>query len=343
VNLSEASPNGWRRRVGYAAAGAILFAVGIAFGTTITRSPIQSRMPGGGAPPMLPTLLPFGIAALSFPFFVWLAHRVPLSRAQWRRALPLWLLSLVVIAFFADALVFALIAGGMPRLEPFPFLVMRLITTGPLIAMSAAAAIAIENANARALLVQAQLRSLTAQLRPHFLFNTLQSISTLVHRDSIAADRMIGQLADLLRASLDLDDRTLVPLHRELEITQTYLAIVQERFGARLHVDVQSSATPDLLVPPFLLQPLVENAVQHGVESSAGGGTVGVRAFEAVGQLILEVRDSGGAPASTSTRPGIGLPTTRQRLAAIYGNRAELTMATTPDGTVVTVRLPVES
>jgi two-component system LytT family sensor kinase len=331
------------RNIGWAVAGAVIFAGGIALGAMITRSPIQSRMPGRAAPPMLPTLLPFAAAAIAFPFFVWLAHRVPLSRRTWRRSLPVWLVSLIIISLVADTVVFAAITGGVPQLEPFPFVFMRMLTTGPLIAMSAVAAIAIENANARALLVQAQLRSLTAQLRPHFLFNTLQSISTLVHRDSKAADRMIGQLADLLRASLELDDSTLVPLERELDITQAYLAIVQERFGERLTVDLQNTARLDLLVPPFLLQPLVENAVQHGVETSPAGGTVGVRAFQDGSRLVLEVRDSGVGMPAPRNGAGIGLATTRERLAAIYADRAQLELNTGANGTVVTIKLPTES
>ena len=324
-------------------AAALLLAAGIAIGAVITTSPIQSRLPGG-APPMIPTLLPFAAAALSFPLFLWLAQRAPLSRSNWR-SLPIWIVTLVVVAFFADAMVFAIVARDMPRLEPLPFMLVRLTTTGPIIAMSAAAALAIEHANARAALTRAQLGSLTAQLRPHFLFNTLQSISTLVYRDAAAADRMIGQLADLLRASLDLDGGALVPLARELEITENYLAIVRERFGDRLSARLASSAPNDALVPPFLLQPLVENAVQHGVEASPGGGTVHVNVFQNTDMLVLEVHDSGGngAAAKPDGASGIGLSTTRQRLHAIYGTRADLDIAIEADGTVVRVVLPLQT
>jgi signal transduction histidine kinase len=327
----------------YIAAG-LLLAGGIAIGALITTSPIQSRVPGGGAPPMLPTLLPFAAAALSFPLFLWLAQLAPLSRSNWR-SIPIWLITLLVVSFVADAIVFAIIARHMPRLEPLPFILIRLTTTGPIIAMSAAAALAIEHANARAALSRAQLRSLTAQLRPHFLFNTLQSISTLVHRDAHAADRMIGQLADLLRASLDLDGRTLVPLARELEITENYLAIVRERFGPRLSARLESTAPADVLVPPFLLQPLVENAVQHGVEASPAGGTVHVNVFRDADMLVLEVHDTGsdGANTDAAATSGIGLSTTRQRLNAIYGARADLDIKVETTGTVVRVMLPLQT
>jgi signal transduction histidine kinase len=321
-------------------AAAFLLATGIAIGALVTESPVQSRVPGGRLPPSLPTLLPFVAAALSFPVFVWLAHRAPLSRANLRGTLPVWIVTVIVISFFFDAVIFALIAGGMQRLQPLPFILLRLLTTGPLVAMSAAAAIAIENANARASLARAQLRSLTAQLRPHFLFNTLQSISTLVHRDANAADRMIGQLADLLRASLDLDANTLVPLERELEITNNYLAIVRERFGARLNAQLESTAPADILVPPFLLQPLVENAIRHGVEASPAGGSVHVSACLQGAMLVLEVVDSGKDLVEPGD-DGIGLSTTRRRLSTIYGDDSALDLVSAPDGTRVRITLPV--
>jgi hypothetical protein len=322
--------------------GAVLLAGGIALGALVTRSPIQGRIPGGMAPPMLPTLLPFAAAALSFPLFLILSRHAPMSRSNWRRALPLWLLTLVVVAFVADALVFAVVVRDIRRVEPLRFLLMRLLSTGPIIAMSAAAAAAFENANARSMLVQAQLRSLTAQLRPHFLFNTLQSISTLVHRDADAADRMIGQLADLLRASLELDESTLVPLRREMEITEAYLAIVRERFGSRIDAEVTSTAPEEALVPPFLLQPLVENAVQHGIEAATGTGSVSVFARTDRGRLIMEVRNTDTEATAASNGAGIGMSTTRQRLTAIYGDRAELAMTSTDGSTTVTITLPLQ-
>src|SRR6185369_12192554 len=118
------------------------------------------------------------------------------------------------------------------------------------------------------------LAALTAQLRPHFLFNTLQSVSTLVHRDPEAADAMIGRLGELLRASLEAADTPLIPLEEELRLTAAYLEIMRERFGERLRFSIEAGGDPGVLVPPLLLQPVVENAVRHGIEPRREGGEV---------------------------------------------------------------------
>ena len=346
---------------GWTIAG-ILFACGIALGSIITRSPIQSRMAGpmrgkmparGGLqmPPSLPALLPFYAAALAFPLFIWLARRLPLSRASWRTALPLWLLIVLVASVIPELVLMALFGRVVLDSMLFYILALRALNTGPLMIGVAALAHTIEQrrrtraaaldaATARAELAQAQLRSLTGQLRPHFLFNTLQSISTLVHRDPAAADAMIGKLGDLLRASLDLGDRAFIRLEEELQLVRAYLDIMQERFGERLTVAIQSTADPDTLVPPFLLQPLVENAVQHGVEPEMGTGSVRVLARNENDALVLEVSDTGGGNAGSGGN-GVGLRNTRQRLAALFEERASLSIANDgASGTRVTIRIP---
>ena len=348
---------------GWTVAG-LLFACGIALGSIITRSPIQARMPGGPRakgpargglqlPPSLPALLPFYAAALAFPLFYWLARRAPLSRSSWRSALPLWL-AVVVIASIVPEIVLMMLLGYAGPIDStlFYMLALRALNTGPLMLGVAALAHTLEHRRraraaaldaetARAELAQAQLRSLAGQLRPHFLFNTLQSISTLVHRDAAAADAMIGKLGELLRASLELGDRALIRLEEELELARAYLEIMRERFGTRLDAHVSSSADPDALVPPFLLQPLVENAVQHGIEPALGAGAIRVSARSERSQIVLEVSDTGVGNNNGGANDGVGLSNVRQRLAALYEGRAELAIASDPaGGTRVTIRIP---
>src|SRR5215475_8991628 len=143
-------------------------------------------------------------------------------------------------------------------------------------------------------LVQAKLQALQMQLNPHFLFNTLHSISSLMHKDIEAADRMITRLSDLLRAALEGAGDQEVPLRQELKLLQLYLAIEQIRFGARL--TVKMNVGPDTLeaqVPNLILQPLVENAIRHGIERRSRPGCIELKAERQVGTLALTVSDDG--------------------------------------------------
>lgn len=336
---------------------AVLFAIGVALGSIITRAPVRTRMPmpmsggsgmkrssGPALSPEFTTLLPFYVAALAFPVFLWLARRAPLSREQWRRSVVLWLIAIVLVATLPDLVMLALFGNvGAFDFSLLTFLAMRSLSTGPLILGAAALAHAIEQRRrarlAQTALVQAQLHALTAQLRPHFLFNTLQSVSTLIHRDANAADAMIGRLGDLLRASLDVGNKTFVPLEEELRITEAYAGIMRERFGERLSVSIESSADQNLLVPPFLLQPLVENAIQHGIEPMRGNGAVRISVSESHDQLHLEVADT-GTGMRENNGDGVGLGNTRQRLLALYGEQAQLSIDARPAGTTVTVVIP---
>ena len=170
-------------------------------------------------------------------------------------------------------------------------------------------------------LAQAQLQVLRMQLQPHFLFNTLHSISALMHRDVQRADSMIAALSDLLRMSLQNIGAQEVPLQAELDFVQRYAEIMRMRFGDRLNVtlDVQSE-TRDARVPTLLLQPLVENAFRHGLGEQVGRGAIRVTVERRGEMLHCEVADDGkGFPAGH--REGVGLTSTRQRLAHLYGDR----------------------
>jgi LytS/YehU family sensor histidine kinase len=186
-------------------------------------------------------------------------------------------------------------------------------------------------------LSRAKLDALRLQLQPHFLFNALNAISTLVHRDAAAADELIGDLSELLRLSLQTSEHE-VPLSRELELLDCYLAIEQARLGHRLKV-VREIA-PEVsaaLVPTFVLQPLAENAIRHGIEPRRGPGTLTVRADLVGGKVRLVVADD-GVGLKTSDRPsgrrGIGITNTEERLRALHGESAHLEIVAPESGGV---------
>jgi LytS/YehU family sensor histidine kinase len=196
----------------------------------------------------------------------------------------------------------------------------------------------------RGQLAEARLSMLRAQLHPHFLFNTLNSVSELMHTDVAAAERMLAQLADLLRASLESDGARTLALADELRLVERYLQIQQVRFSDRLSFVVR--AEPEALgarVPGFLLQPLVENAVRHGIAPRSRPGNVSVDCRREGAMLKVDVVDDGvGLPAAL--REGVGLRATRERLAGLYPGRSGLVIAGVPGGgTRSAVTLPFES
>jgi hypothetical protein len=183
-------------------------------------------------------------------------------------------------------------------------------------------------------LADAKLQALRMQLHPHFLFNTLNAIATLVHKDARAADEMITNLGELLRATLDTSEPE-IPLRQELDFLNRYLEIQQVRFGERLRVAKEiDAAALDALVPTLILQPLVENAIRHGIEPNPAAGVVTIRVrLNEDGALHLTVRDTGGGPKTHGkSQEGIGLANTRGRLKELYANRARMTLNTEADG-----------
>src|SRR5947207_5619859 len=182
-------------------------------------------------------------------------------------------------------------------------------------------------------LVRARLEVLRMQLNPHFLFNTLHAISALIHENPDDADRIVARLSDLLRVSLDQSDTQEVPLRQELSFLERYLEIERTRFQDRLSVELEVEAgLDDVLVPSLILQPLVENAIRHGIEPREDTGRVKIAARRLDGMLELKVSDNGtGLPESevAPNREGVGLSNTRSRLSHLYGanHRFELTPA----------------
>jgi two-component system, LytTR family, sensor kinase len=192
-------------------------------------------------------------------------------------------------------------------------------------------------------LSQARLESLRSQLHPHFLFNTLNSISALMQRDVAAADEMLSRLGDMLRASLRADEAQETPLRDELDTVKLYLDIMRVRFRDRLATQID---VPDALlaehVPSFLLQPLVENAVRHGIDESSTMTHIRVTAGADDALLRLRVIDDGrGLPPNATLREGFGLRNTRRRLEQLYGSAGTLTIVPREaGGTEVIITVP---
>ncbi len=193
---------------------------------------------------------------------------------------------------------------------------------------------------------EAELKALQYQIHPHFLFNTLNSISTLVYeRDTATANRMIARLADFLRATLDDDGTYESPLRDELDITRLYLEIEKTRLGERLTiVEKMDSSLLEAGVPRLLLQPLVENAVRHGIAKRRNGGELFMTAFQEGKDLVIQVRNEllplNGKPCTY----GIGLTNIRTRLQQLYGDAHQFDIDfSAGDVCRVTIRIPLHT
>lgn len=204
----------------------------------------------------------------------------------------------------------------------------------------------LERSQLQAQLATMRLEILRMQLNPHFFFNTLHAISTLIEDEPKVAENMVFQLSDLLRSILDCNHMHEIPLSRELQFIQSYLAIEHARFGGRLTVKIR---VPDELlhcaVPQLILQPLIENAIQHGIGENAGNDLIEITAARAEGFLHLEVRNRNGmlrqAP-DACLRSGIGLSNTRLRLEVLYPEQAEIRLRNMePNGVAASISIPM--
>ncbi|MCA9727211.1 MAG: sensor histidine kinase [Candidatus Eisenbacteria bacterium] len=292
------------------------------------------------------------------------SRRYPLVARHWRRNLPVHLLAgaiFCVVHLAACVIVYGYLIEGIPN--RFSFRLQSLLTlyfaTDLLIYWSLVGAwTAIGLAQERrerelaasrlqAGLIEARLDALRAQLNPHFLFNSLNATATMaLKQDHQAVVTMIEHLSELLRASLDRELPHEIPLARELQLLEPYLRLQLVRFGDRLAVlrDIESSALP-MRVPSFLLQPLVENALQHGIGARPGPGVVRIVARHQERILRIEVHDNGvGWSRSTRDREkgaGVGLTNLRARLRCLYGDDFELDRGPSPDGgAVIVITIP---
>jgi two-component system LytT family sensor kinase len=194
----------------------------------------------------------------------------------------------------------------------------------------------VETAQLQRELVEARLEALRMQLNPHFLFNTLHAISALIHESPEAADRVVARLSELLRLSLDQTKPQEVPLSEEIAFLDHYLEIEQTRFAERLRIEKDVPPdTQQALVPYLILQPLVENAIRHGIEPREEPGLIRICACRKDGRLELRVRDNGdGLPAKKNhhIQEGIGLSNTRSRLGHLYGKDFRLELVNADGG-----------
>jgi signal transduction histidine kinase len=295
-------------------------------------------------------LVEWGVWAALTPAVLWYARRVPFGRRTWlaglvshaagglvaslaqmtaARLLREWLLGvrsyLVISNIAPDLLVYAMLVGIVRGTGYY----------------RAARARELRASQIEARLAEARLATLRTQLQPHFLFNTLNAIAELVHEAPDAADRMIAGLSDLLRETLDTGGAEEVPLAREIDLLRRYVDIQRVRFGERLRVSIDVAGdAPGARVPALLLQPIVENAIRHGIGPRAAGGRIDVVARREGEWLRIEVADDGvGLPAHVVE--GVGLGGTRARLETLYGRRQRLEVRPRPGGgTVVVIDVP---
>ena len=198
-------------------------------------------------------------------------------------------------------------------------------------------------AQSRLLARDAELQALRAQINPHFLFNSLNSISALTSVDAAAARNMAIELAQFFRETLALSDQQKIPLVQEIALCQSYLAIEKIRFGPRLKVDIEiGERAPRALLPPLVLQALVENAVKHGIRDLVDGGTITIKGLTRDNWLHLAIENPVDPHPTSVAGNGLGLKNIRLRLAAMYGGQARVTWANSGTVFLVEIVLPLE-
>ncbi len=294
--------------------------------------------------------------ALFLPALVWLARRYPVERGVRARHAVMQLLAPLLFVVLKYVLLLpldrVLSVGSRPTL--YGLLAANAITELMIfwaasgVIQAAEFARRLNEQRARSLVLehevtQARLSALGAQIRPHFLFNTLNAVTTLMRRDVDAAERVTMQLADLLEASLRSTDGHEVSLREEVRMTERYLEIMSHRFGDRLAIEWSvESGIDSAQVPSFLLQPLVENALEHGIAKRPGAGLLRVAVQRHSDMLSICVEDNGPGMSKNGTtpQPGIGLANVRQRLEHLYGSYQCLTLQSSANGTQVVVELP---
>jgi two-component system LytT family sensor kinase len=305
--------------------------------------------------------IPYGwLWGLLTPVIVLLARRFPLSGNAWMTSAAIHIGAGLLLAVIHDLLIGVLRAAVLPSTGPVTIAALLrnvigffdygvilywivLLTTAAFDYVAKVREGEIRSLQLEGKLAQSALQALRMQMHPHFLFNTLNAISVLIGKDPEAARMTIGRLSGLLRYSLETSEVQEVPLHKELEVLESYLSIEQTRFGDRLTVSMNiEPATLDLMVPNFILQPLVENAIRHGISRIQGPARITVHASRENGTVHLEVRDNGiGIDDTQEMRDGIGLRNTRERLVQLYGERQRFDVSNgEKGGVVVSIALP---
>jgi hypothetical protein len=222
--------------------------------------------------------------------------------------------------------------------------IFTIVAVGHAIRFHYARGAALRESQLQAALARAQFDALSSRMQPHFLFNALNSISAMLQRDPEAAERMISRLGDLLRAAMQTEGPELIPVWHELRLVGDYLAIQQIRFADRMRVDVRASdAAEPLLVPRFILQPLVENAVKHGIEPLDRRGTIAVAVSVDGDRLLLTVRNDVPEDLPPAEHQGLGLRHTRARLELLYGAAGALRFTRRGDCVETEIAVPARS
>jgi sensor histidine kinase YesM len=362
---------------------ALLFAIGLAAWLMVGLVDsawyyiISATQAGPKGPPdwsrVLIVNIPYWIlASLLTPPVVWITRRIGFRLGGYRllRALGFHLLG-VMLFTVVHLTLFRLIRlyqdGKMEPLEIFLRLIPQYVATtldkelllyfaivGTLFAWDsyhryrererAAAALEIERARLQVSLSQAKLEALKMQLQPHFLFNALHAISTLILKgDARGANQMLSHLSHFLRMTLDSTDAPVIPLALELEFLEAYLRIQKERFRDRLQVEIDvAEEALGAQVPNLILQPLVENSIRHGIGAAPAGGVIAIRGRREAERLVLEVEDNGtGLTEEERVTEGVGLGNVRARLAQLHPQAHTLELRRAPaGGTVARITIP---
>jgi len=300
--------------------------------------------------------------ALFTPPIFSLTSRLSLTRSRWLVRIPLLILiglavSLIIyfILGYARSEIFEVqrrgVAGFMPLREIGRFrFANQFLVYGAVLAAGFAREYFLrdqerrrESAELQAQLAEARLDALRAQINPHFLFNTLNAIAALVERDPAGVRRMIARLGELLRHTIDSRGAAMVPLRDEIDFLRRYIEIMEIRFRGRLRVEMHfDPATLDVRVPSLILQPIVENALEHGASRSVGEGVIEIASRRDGDRMIVSVRDNGPGVGEEGAA-GVGLANTRARLEQLYGARASLSLDSAPGtGAIATLTFPID-
>ena len=305
--------------------------------------------------------------AILFPLIVYFAVRVRFERDNWWKVLPLHLLAATVFILMHDAIFVTahrfvepeLFAKDRSFVSAIGMLFVRnwtldlamysfiLSTVYVVDYYRRFQAERLRSSELKAALSDSELQTLKMQLHPHFLFNTLNTISALMHEDVHAADTMVARLGDFLRMTLENSGEHEVPLRQEMEFIDSYLEIENVRFGERLAITREiANEALDACVPNLILQPIIENAIRHGISRITGVGCLAIRVKRFGERLRIQVEDNGPGPhmahdGERTEGSGIGLSNTRARLRHIYDSDFRLELADSqPHGTIVTIEIP---
>ena len=312
-----------------------------------------ARTSTGGSWPRAVGLVAPGMALFAFACLsAWYICRVrPLHFGRWGALLLAWgsaALSAGGLLAGLTWLTAAMAHAAPPDLVQLGAIgtVLYLLSAGihyAVIAAQASREAEAREAEARSLARDAELHALRMQINPHFLFNSLHSIAALCAADGVRAREMCIRLSDFLRGSLGLVERESIPLEEELGLARRYLAVEQVRFGARLRVSEEiAPGCEKVTIPALLLQPLVENAVKHGVAGLIEGGTIRLRVTRAGADVVVQVENEFDPENEPPAKLGIGLAHVERRLAVRYGDRARFQAAARDRVYRVEVRLPAE-